>query len=117
MATTMCLQHKPVTVAVVCVNLAAKWAQIQVQNNQQDGESWFSCADPTLSGGTLEKLTNELQNAVVKAAKKTNAPIFNCVLADSVVKGVSLSRNNKRPRCSDENTEIKVKIPRKIVCL
>ncbi|CAL1290162.1 unnamed protein product [Larinioides sclopetarius] len=41
MATTMCLQHKPVTVACVCVNLAAKWAQIQVQNKPEDGEPWF----------------------------------------------------------------------------
>ncbi|CAL1290160.1 unnamed protein product [Larinioides sclopetarius] len=41
MATTMCLQHKPVTEACVCVNLAAKWTQIQVQNKPEDGEPWF----------------------------------------------------------------------------
>ncbi|CAL1301108.1 unnamed protein product [Larinioides sclopetarius] len=55
MATTMCLQHKPVTVACVCVNLAAKWAQIQVQNKPEAGRwrTLVSCVDPTLRGETL----------------------------------------------------------------
>ncbi|XP_062519711.1 cyclin-T1-like isoform X2 [Corticium candelabrum] len=67
--TTMCLEHKPTTVACVCIHLACKWAKIEVPKSA-DGKDWWTYIDKSVTKSKLDALTEEFLRIFEKSPSK-----------------------------------------------
>lgn len=54
--TTMCLEHKPTTVACVCINLSCRWKGIEIPLSSEK-KNWWEYIDNTLDLQRLDQLT------------------------------------------------------------
>ncbi|RDD39964.1 Cyclin-T2 [Trichoplax sp. H2] len=52
---TLCLQHKPVIIAGVCIHIACKWLDIELPI-LKDGGAWYKSLDPHISLKQLDDL-------------------------------------------------------------
>lgn len=56
--TTMCLKYRPTVVACVCIHLASKWGNWELQSSAE-GKPWYSYVDKFVTPELLEELTIE----------------------------------------------------------
>ncbi|GAB1609344.1 cyclin-T1-like [Argonauta hians] len=54
--TTMCLMYKPTVVACVCIHLASKWGNWELQSSAE-GKPWYSYVEKSVTPELLEELT------------------------------------------------------------
>lgn len=82
--TTMCLEHKPQTVACVCINLSCRWKNIVIPLSSEN-KHWWNYIDPNLTQEELNDLTFEfldmisscpsrLKNRIEEYCKNRTAP-------------------------------------------
>lgn len=61
--TTMCLEHKPQTVACVCINLSCRWKNIVIPLSSEN-KHWWNYIDPNLTQEELNDLTFEFLDMI-----------------------------------------------------
>ncbi|KAK7495645.1 hypothetical protein BaRGS_00013092 [Batillaria attramentaria] len=63
--TTMCLQYRPTVVACVCIHLASKWADYEI-NTSKEGKEWYWYIDKAITLELLEDLTRDFLTTLDK---------------------------------------------------
>lgn len=69
--TTMCLRHKPTTVACICLITAFKGFSLGIKN-PPDGSNWWDDLDENLDQQTVNELTKEFVEVMRKHGKAFN---------------------------------------------
>ena len=117
--TTMCLEHKPQTVACVCINLSCRWKNIVIPLSSEN-KHWWNYIDPNLTQEELTDLTFEfldiisscpsrLKNRIEEYCKNRTTPSVPPGTSNSLPSSSSSSRSTgvpdaKRPRYSGQES-------------
>ncbi|XP_041371631.1 cyclin-T2-like isoform X2 [Gigantopelta aegis] len=73
--TTMCLQYKPSVVACVCIYLASKWSEYEIQESHE-GKDWFWYVDENISLVLLENLMQEFLDILERCPSRLKQKIL-----------------------------------------